>query len=159
MAIPHMPAYASGGVVYTRPLRAGSRRETAVTGGPESCNLGSGPVNSMVNIMNRPQVAALGPHVLCNLGGGYSPTATVARVSFFEGSPSGHKPNSSDASVSSGTLLLERGSRIGNCATVLYQTSRSMWTVSVPGTAAVSKRQDTVNESASDGVRKHVKFR
>ena len=101
MAIPHMPAYASGGVVYTRPLRAGSRRETAVTGGPESCNLGSGPVNSMVNIMNRPQVAALGPHVLCNLGGGYSPTATVARVSFFEGSPSGHKPNSSDASVSS----------------------------------------------------------
>ena len=56
-------------------------------------------------------------------------------------------------------LLLERGSRIGNCATVLYQTSRSMWTVSVPGTAAVSKRQDTVNESASDGVRKHVKFR
>ena len=63
--------------------------------------LGSGPVNSMVNIMNRPQVAALGPHVLCNLGGGYSPTATVARVSFFEGSPSGHKPNSSDASVSS----------------------------------------------------------
>ena len=103
MAIPHMPAYASGGVVYTRPLRAGSRRETAVTGGPESCNLGSGPVNSMVNIMNRPQVAALGPHVLCNLGGGYSPTATVARVSFFEGSPSGHKPNSSDASVSSET--------------------------------------------------------
>ena len=99
MAIPHMPAYASGGVVYTRPLRAGSRRETAVTGGPESCNLGSGPVNSMVNIMNRPQVAALGPHVLCNLGGGYSPTATVARVSFFEGSPSGHKPNSSDASL------------------------------------------------------------
>ena len=70
-----MPAYASGGVVYTRPLRAGSRRETAFTGGPESCNLGSGPVNSMVNIMNRPQVAALGPHVLCNLGGGYSPTA------------------------------------------------------------------------------------
>mgnify|MGYP001444728995 CR=1 FL=1 len=115
-----MPAYASGGVVYTRPLRAGSRRETAVTGGPESCNLGSGPVNSMVNIMNRPQVAALGPHVLCNLGGGYSPTATVARVSFFEGSPSGHKPNSSDASVSSGICSNLEAARAGVHSVILY---------------------------------------
>ena len=60
MAIPHMPAYASGGVVYTRPLRAGSRRETAVTGGPESCNLGSGPVNSGVNFTTVPSRTALG---------------------------------------------------------------------------------------------------
>ena len=50
------------------PCRPGRDAKTAVTGGPESSNLGSGSVNSMVNIMNRPQGRAPGPHVLCDLG-------------------------------------------------------------------------------------------